>query len=107
MGKRQKNRVAWRLVMAVTRVLLGAVTVLGVRYAPRLLRGEEVARISLAPRDCWGFGWSTLMMSFGPGGLSREWLVVGCLAWRVEYDTPKTVASPSPHRSWWRDASTE
>jgi hypothetical protein len=101
MARRQKNRSAWQLVVALTAVLLGALVVLGVTYGNRLLQGEEIGRISLAPRDCWGFGWSTLYMSFGPGGLNREWFVVGCLAWRVEYDPPLTSANSSTHRSWW------
>lgn len=103
--RKHTNRVAWGLVKLLTAVLLGALLVLGVHGGGPLLRGEEVGRISLAPRDCWGFGWSTLHMSLGPGGLGREWLVVGCFAWRVEYDAPLTAANPSPHRSWWGEES--
>ena len=101
MPERQTSRVAWRLVRVLTAVLLGALVVLGVSYGGPLLRGEEIGRFSLAPRMCWGFGWSTLMMSYGPGGLNREWLVVGCFAWRVEYDPPLTSATSATHRSWW------
>ena len=86
MAERQTNRVAWRLVRVLTAVLLGALVVLGVSYRGQLLDGGEIGRVSLAPRECWGFGWSTLEMSFGPGGLNREWFVLGCFAWRVEYD---------------------
>jgi hypothetical protein len=61
---KRTNRAAWGLVLVLTAVLLGALVVLGVSYRNRLLQGEEIGRISLAPRDCWGFGWSTLYMSY-------------------------------------------
>jgi hypothetical protein len=102
---KRTNRVAWGLVAALTVALLTPLVVLGVTCGNRLAQGKEVGRLSLAPRLCWGLGWSTLMMSYGPGGLYREWLVVGCFAWRVEYDTPLTSANPSPHRSWWGEKS--
>src|SRR2546426_1062918 len=101
MAKRQKSRGAWRLVAVLTTVLLGAAAVLGGCYGRQFLEGEEIGRVSLAPRECWGFGWSTLEMSFGPGGLNRDWFVVGCFAWRVEYDPPLTSATSATNRSWW------
>ena len=105
MENRQRLGVAWRLALVLTAVLRTTVAVLGVWYGGPLLRGEEVGRISLAPRDCWGFGWSTLYMSYGPGGLNREWLVLGCFAWRVEYDPPLTSATSPNQRSWWGEGS--
>ena len=68
---------------------------------------RRIRTASLAPRECWGFGWSTLEMSFGPGGLNREWFVVGCFAWRVEYDPPLTSSTVRVHRSWWGDGENQ
>jgi hypothetical protein len=104
---KRTNRVAWGLVGVLTAVLLGAPVVFGVLYRKELLRGEEFGRISLAPRDCWGFGWSTLHMSFGPGGLNRRWFVVGCIAWRAEYDPPLTSPTSPSKRSWWGEVPAE
>jgi GMP synthase-like glutamine amidotransferase len=83
MGKRQKSRVAWRLAAVLTTVLLGAVAVLGVCFGRQFLAGQEIGRLSLAPRECWGFGRSGLMQSFGPDDTPTEWYVVGCFAWRI------------------------
>jgi hypothetical protein len=80
------DRMARRLAVVLAAVLLGAVVVLGVRYRSHLLDGD--GRLTLVRREYWDFGWSTLDMCFDPGGLNREWFVVGCFGWRIEYDPP-------------------